>query len=85
MFQCHFNAEFCILKVGSIKYLFKYVGKGQDRVTVEVRKPRNCQSAEVTRADVNEEVVIDEIKDYQDARYLSATEADWRLRGYSIV
>ena len=35
--------------------------------------------------DVSEEVVIDEIKDYQDARYLSATEADWRLRGYSIV
>ena len=85
MFQCHFNAELCISKVGSIKYLFKYVCKGLDRVTVEVRKPRNNQSAEIPRKDVTEEVVIDEIKDYQDARYLSATEADWRLRGYSIV
>ena len=60
MFQCHFNAELCISKVGSIKYLFKYVCKGQDKVTVEVRKARAIdQSTEVPHADVNEEVVID--------------------------
>ena len=85
MFQGHFNAELCISKVGSIKYLFKYVCKGQDRVTVEVRKARNEQSAEVPHRNVTEEVVINVIKDYQEARYLSATESDWRLRGYSIV
>ena len=29
------NVVLCISKVGSIKYLFKYVYKGHDRVTVE--------------------------------------------------
>ena len=65
MFHRHFNAEVCISKVGSIKYLFKYECKGQDKVSVEVRKPRNCQTAEVQNADVNKEVLIDEIKDYR--------------------
>ena len=85
MFQCHFNVELCVSKVGSIKYLFKYVCKGQDRVTVELRNdpPRNEEARKQSPPVPN--IVIDEIKDYQDARYLSATEADWRLRGYSIV
>ena len=83
MFHCHFNAELCISKVGSIKYLFKYVCKGQDRITVHVRTPQeqNENGSNIRE----EEVSINEIKDYQDERYLSATEADWRLRGYSIV
>ncbi len=36
-FRTHMNVELCISKVGSIKYLFKYVCKGPDTVTVEVK------------------------------------------------
>ena len=85
MFNCHFNVELCISKVWSIKYLFKYVCKGQDRVTVEVRNITAKKDEEIRAPSVLENVVIDEIKEYQDAMYLSATEADWRLRGNNIV
>ena len=85
MFQCHFNVEFCVSKVGSVKYLFKYVCKGQDRVTVEVRKGPPEDEDVQNKLPGQPSVVIDEIKEYQDAGYLSATEADSRLRGYSIV
>ncbi|CDF41007.1 ATP dpendant DNA helicase [Chondrus crispus] len=30
-FACHLNVELCVSRVGGIKYLFKYVCKGQDR------------------------------------------------------
>lgn len=69
-FDCHLNVELCISRVGGIKYLFKYITKGRDRVTLEI---------------VNEKVVYDEIKKYQDARYVIASEAFWRLMGYEYV
>ncbi len=36
-FRTHMNVELCISKVGSIKYLFKYVCKGPGTATVEVK------------------------------------------------
>ncbi|GJY82215.1 putative PIF1 DNA helicase/replication protein A1-like protein [Tanacetum coccineum] len=53
--------------VGSIKYLFKYINKGPDRVSATVD---------------GEEV--DEIKDYLNCRYVSASEAAWRIYGFDI-
>ena len=35
-FRTHMNFELCISRVRSIKYLFNYVKKGSDRVTVEM-------------------------------------------------
>ena len=55
MFSCHINAELCISRVGGIKYLFKYVCKRHDRVTVEL---------------VGENQRYDEIGTFQDARYI---------------
>ena len=39
-FDCHINFEFCLSRIGSSKYLFKYVCEGSDRVTVEVTRER---------------------------------------------
>ncbi len=36
MFHCHMNIELCVSRVGGIKYLFKYICKGSDRVTMEI-------------------------------------------------
>ncbi|XP_012858912.1 PREDICTED: uncharacterized protein LOC105978048 [Erythranthe guttata] len=59
----------------SIKYMFKYVNKGQDRVTAEFYETRNTDGDAEIR---------DEIKMYYDCRYLSACEAMWRLFTYDI-
>ncbi len=36
LFQCHMNVELCVSRVGKIKYLFKYVCKGCDRITMSI-------------------------------------------------
>ncbi|XP_019179101.1 PREDICTED: uncharacterized protein LOC109174321 [Ipomoea nil] len=59
----------------SIKYLFKYVNKGHDRVTAEFFKA-NCD-AECPK-------VIDEISMFYDFWYISPCEASWRLFGFDI-
>ena len=73
-YQAHINIEYCN-KSNSIKYLFKYVNKGPDRVTVAMTQS--------TGGPVNREVV-DEIKNYYDCRYLSACEAVWRILAFDI-
>ncbi|KAJ1288125.1 hypothetical protein BS78_02G065900 [Paspalum vaginatum] len=66
-YQAHINVEWCN-KSRSIKYLFKYIHKGDDRTT-----------AKLTATDKN-----DEIQMYLDARYLSAGEASWRIFGFEL-
>lgn len=73
-YQAHINVEWCN-QAGSIKYLFKYINKGADRVTLNV-----IQSKKVP----GEDVVVDEIKHHCDCRYLSACEATWRIFQYDI-
>jgi hypothetical protein len=60
------NVEWCN-KSRSIKYLFKYIHKGEDRATVILSTGNS----------------YDEIHMYIDARYLSAGEACWRIFGCS--
>ncbi|GAU29925.1 hypothetical protein TSUD_148340 [Trifolium subterraneum] len=59
----------------SIKYLFKYVNKGHDRVTAGFYRDTN---------DSDGSQLIDEIKMYYDFRYLSASEAVWRIFVFDI-
>ncbi|XP_057720896.1 uncharacterized protein LOC130935256 [Arachis stenosperma] len=74
MKDAHINLEFCN-KSNVIKYLFKYVNKGPDRVTATVGE----------RYDVGESSqVVDEIKQYYDCRYLSPSESMWRIFAYDI-
>ncbi|XP_052119105.1 uncharacterized protein LOC110273073 [Arachis duranensis] len=71
---CHINVEHTC-QTSAIKYLFKYVHKGNDRVTASF-----YQSNEEGQL----EKVIDEIRNYYDCRYISACEAVWRIFGYDI-
>jgi len=50
-YDCHINVEVCS-SIKSIKYLYKYVYKGQDRVAMEIHKG----------------LIIDEVQQYLDAR-----------------
>ena len=76
-YQCHVNVEWCN-QSGSIKYLFKYINKGPDRVTASVFQ------ANSTKNDTEQNVAVDEIKAYLDCRYISACEAAWRIFMYDI-
>ncbi|XP_031127601.1 uncharacterized protein LOC116029697 [Ipomoea triloba] len=73
-YKAHINVEWCN-QSRSIKYLFKYVNKGNDRVTAEFYKTTN---------DENENAVVDEITMYYDCRYVSACEAAWRLLSFDV-
>ena len=70
MFNCHLNVEVCS-SIKSVKYAFKYVYKGHDKQVVHI-DPDEPQSK------------IDEIKRYQDARYVSPPEAIWRIFSFAL-
>ena len=81
-FCTQMNVELCISRVGSIKYLFKYVCKGSERVKVEIEgAPTDGKNESISKG----VITIDGIRHYQDARYVSASEAPWRLISFPIV
>ncbi|XP_072088255.1 uncharacterized protein [Arachis hypogaea] len=73
-YQADINLEFCN-KSNVIKYLFKYVNKGLDRVTATVGETYDVRESSQ---------VVDEIKQYYDCRYLSPSESMWRIFAYDI-
>ncbi|XP_068338961.1 uncharacterized protein [Pyrus communis] len=66
-YDCHINVEICA-SIKSVKYLYKYVYKGPDRVTIEVQSDPQ----------------YDEIKQFQDARWVCAPEALWKIFKFII-
>ncbi|XP_021986331.1 uncharacterized protein LOC110882676 [Helianthus annuus] len=79
-YQAHINVEWCN-QSGATKYLFKYINKGPNRVTIAVN---NENSAEPNVNDQNEQPNVDEIEQFYDCRYISACEAAWRIFKYDI-
>ncbi|KAF7841212.1 uncharacterized protein G2W53_003510 [Senna tora] len=73
-YKAHINVEYCN-QHKSIKYLFKYVNKGEDKVTAAFYSNGNQDGQ------VND---VDEIKMYYDCRYVSACEAAWRIFSFHI-
>ena len=74
-YQAHINMEWCNQST-SIKYLFKYINKGYDRITAAVVSDASGQS------NVNDG--SDEIRQYLDCRYVSPSEACWRIFAFPI-
>ena len=67
-YYCHINLECCI-SIKSVKYIHKYIYKGPDRATLE-------QAVQTEGRD--------EIKEYIDSRYISASEATWRIFSFKL-
>ncbi|XP_060216268.1 uncharacterized protein LOC132643752 [Lycium barbarum] len=68
-FNCHINVEVCSdIKV--VKYLYKYICKGHDKIAFRVQN--------------NADIEIYEVKEYRSARWVSPPEAVWRLFGFAI-
>jgi hypothetical protein len=68
-YQAHINIEYCN-KSNCIKYLFKYINKGVDRVTAALQ--------------TSEDECVDEIRQYYDCRFLSPSESIWRIFAFKI-
>ncbi|XP_069144585.1 uncharacterized protein [Solanum lycopersicum] len=69
-FGCHMNVEICS-DIKAVKYIYKYICKGHDKIAFSVNNN-----------DTN--IEIDEIKEYQSARWVSPPEAAWRLLAFAI-
>ena len=74
-YKVHINMDWCN-QSSSIKYLFKYINKGNDRITIVVV----YENWTIRSAHNNE----DEIKKYLDCRYVSPSEACWYIFSFPI-
>lgn len=69
-FDCHINVEICST-IKAVKYLYKYVYKGHDRISFVVNP--------------NDQIFdFDEIQKFQSARWISPPEAMWRIYGFIL-
>ncbi|OWZ06957.1 Helitron helicase [Phytophthora megakarya] len=82
-YNCHINVEICST-VQSVKYLYKYVYKEQDRATVTLRPRQQTPSISSENDGVADRYSIDEIQQYLDGRYLSPPEACWTIFRYDM-
>ena len=73
-YKAHINVEWCN-QSRAIKYLFKYINKGQDKITAAL-----CR----TSGENGDERDVDEIQEYYNCRYVSTSEASWRILGFDI-
>ncbi|XP_052625415.1 uncharacterized protein LOC111890051 isoform X1 [Lactuca sativa] len=78
-FNAHINVEYCGWNM-MIKYLFKYVSKGMERVRFVVQKDTQCADTSV----YGQCIVVDEIKNYIDGRFLCPHDAAWRILDFPI-
>ncbi|XP_042941344.1 uncharacterized protein LOC122276004 [Carya illinoinensis] len=69
-FDCHINVEICST-IKAVKYLYKYVYKGHDRVAFNLVSEQTNQQ-------------IDEIQQFQSARWIAPPEAMWRIYGFIV-
>ncbi|XP_073017823.1 uncharacterized protein [Primulina eburnea] len=73
-YGAHINVEWCN-QSRAIKYLFKYINKGHDRVTASFYQSLDNENFGKT---------VDEVNMYYDCRYISPCEAAWRIFGFEI-
>ncbi|KAG7951593.1 hypothetical protein I3843_12G015700 [Carya illinoinensis] len=69
-FDCHINVEICST-IKAVKYLYKYIYKGHDRVAFNLISEQNNRQ-------------VDEIQQFQSVRWIAPPEAMWRIYGFII-
>ena len=74
-YNAHINVEICSI-VSAVKYLNKYVYKGHDRAII------GFQTGEHSGTDHT--IHVDEVSNYLEARYVSASEACYRIFAYEL-
>ena len=75
-YDCHINLEICN-SIQAVKYLYKYVYKGSDHVSMSMETSENTLNNQILPP--NPVKAKNEIKNFTDSRYVSASEASWRI------
>jgi len=84
--EAHLNIEI-VTTTGCMKYLYKYVNKGDDRTSVAIQKDIASSQAQAHSSANNapeQPQVIDEIANYQSGRYVSAPQGVWKILNFKI-
>ncbi|GJZ17940.1 DNA helicase [Tanacetum coccineum] len=82
-FYAHINVEHCGWTM-LIKYLFKYISKGTDKIVARITRSDARNYPDTPSTSRQPQIVIDEIKNYLDSRYIGPHEACWRLFEFDI-
>lgn len=82
-YQAHINTEWCNHSQ-SIKYLFKYIDKGPDTATVIVEPAVGDVPSSSDNRSSSKNIEVDEVNNYITCRYVSASEACWRMFEFAI-
>ena len=82
LLNTHINVEICNT-VRAVKYLYKYIYKGNDMITAEITQHQSSQQQSDQSA-VEQTTVIDEISNYVNARFITPQEACWRIFHYPL-
>ena len=78
-YRCHLNVEVCN-SITAVKYLYKYVYKGHDKVMYGVKSKDHLDlPADQTRGPAR-----DEVQEFVEARYCSTSEACWCTFEFSM-
>ena len=70
-YDAHINVEI-VNSIASVKYLYKYIEKGPDQCLARIEPEQR------------DRLRNDEVSRYELSRYISASEAYWRIYGYEI-
>ena len=82
-YDAHINVEICS-SIQAVKYLYKYVYKGHDKIMVNLRNEEEQRNVALQQELEHAPRIIDEISQYLDARYVGAPEAIWRLLSFKM-
>jgi len=89
LYKCHINVE-VYSSITAVKYLYKYVYKGHDHALAMVQPEAGALPAAAPQAAAsgangnNVRAARDEVQNYLDGRYVSASEACHRLFAFDL-
>ncbi|KAL3627397.1 hypothetical protein CASFOL_028760 [Castilleja foliolosa] len=78
-FNAHINVEHCGWNM-MIKYLFKYISKGADRVRFCISRSQDASAVHPDCATP----AVNEVQNFVDGRYICPHEASWRILNFPI-
>ena len=76
-YDCHMFWDICTTKFASLRYIFSYIFKGEDRIALKLSQQKA----------INDKIICDdnEIELYLSGRIITAEEAYWRIMQFPIV